>query len=121
MYRKIYVPLDNSDHSMSAIEAAVTLGKAFDAELVGCHAYAAKMHDIRFKQMEFTLPEEYLLEGEMEKQRTVHDTLITKGLELISDWYNVVMQKRCLWQHQPFEAKQNASKNYNILAETIND
>lgn len=121
MYRKIYVPLDNSDHSMSAIEAAVTLGKAFDAELVGCHAYAAKMHDIRFKQMEFTLPEEYLVEGEMEKQRKVHDTLITMGLELISDSYNVVMQKRCLEENLPFEAKMLEGKNYKVLAQDINE
>ena len=121
MYKKIYVPLDNSDHSMAAIEAAVELGKAFDAELVGCHAYAAKMHDVRFKQMEFTLPDEYLIEGEMEKQRKVHDTLITMGLELISDSYNVVMQKRCIEEGLPFEAKMLEGKNYKVLAADINE
>ncbi len=35
MYKKIYVPVDNSAHSNRAIEAAVLLGKAFDAELLG--------------------------------------------------------------------------------------
>jgi hypothetical protein len=34
----------------------VALGKKFEANLVGCHVYAAKMHDYRFKQMEYTLP-----------------------------------------------------------------
>ena len=48
MYKTIYVPVDNSDHSNRAIGAAVELGKAFTSKLVGCHVYAAKMHDYRF-------------------------------------------------------------------------
>ena len=87
MFNKIYVPVDNSEHSMTSVELAIDLAKRFGSELVGCHAYAARMHDIRFKQMEFTLPEEYQVEEEMEKQRNIHDTLITMGLELISDSY----------------------------------
>ena len=66
MYKTIFVPVDNSDHSMASIDVAVELAKRFDSELVGSHAYAARMHDYRFKQMEFTLPEEYLVEEEME-------------------------------------------------------
>ncbi len=50
MYKKIYVPVDNSAHSNRAIESALHVGKAFGSELVGCHVYAAKMHDYRFKQ-----------------------------------------------------------------------
>ncbi len=88
MYSKIYVPVDNSDFSNRAIASAVALGKAFDsAKLVGCHVYAARMHDYRFKQMEYTLPEEYLDEVELERQRKIHDSLITMGLKLISDSY----------------------------------
>ncbi|MGA7306129.1 MAG: universal stress protein, partial [Rhodothermales bacterium] len=94
MYKKIFVPVDNSEHSMSSIDIAVELAKRMDAGVVGSHAYAARMHDYRFKQMEFTLPEEYLVEQEMEKQRRIHDTLITMGLELISDSYLVVMEAR---------------------------
>ncbi|HEY0557805.1 MAG TPA: universal stress protein, partial [Thermoanaerobaculia bacterium] len=69
MYSKIYVPVDNSDFSNRAITNAVALGKAFDSVLVGSHVYAARMHDYRFKQMEYTLPEEYLDEVELERQR----------------------------------------------------
>ncbi len=69
MYKKIYVPVDNSAHSNRAIESAVRIGKAFGSELVGCHVYAAKMHDYRFKQMEYSLPEEYLEEKELERKR----------------------------------------------------
>ena len=87
MYQSIYVPVDNSDYSNRAVACAVELGKAFDAKLVGCHVYAASMHDYRFKQMEYTLPEEYLDEVELERQRKIHDSLITMGLKLISDSY----------------------------------
>jgi len=87
MYQTIYVPVDNSAHSNRAIDCALSLGQSFQSKLVGCHVYAARMHDYRFKQMEFTLPEEYLVESELARQRKIHDSLITMGLELISDCY----------------------------------
>ena len=95
MYRYIYVPVDNSAHSNRAIDCAVAVGKAFVAKLTGCHVYAAKMHDYRFKQMEFTLPEEYLVESELARQRKIHDSLITMGLELVSDCYLQSMEQFC--------------------------
>ena len=87
MYESIYIPVDNSAHSNRAIDCALTLGRSFQSKLVGCHVYAARMHDYRFKQMEFTLPEEYLVESELARQRKIHDSLITMGLELVSDCY----------------------------------
>lgn len=87
MYETIYVPVDNSGHSNRAADCAVALGKGYGSKLVGCHVYAARMHDYRFKQMEYTLPEEYLVESELSRQRKIHDSLITMGLELISDCY----------------------------------
>ena len=121
MYRKIFVPVDNSDHSMASIDTAVHLARRMGASLVGSHAYAARMHDYRFKQMEFTLPEEYLVEEEMEKQRKVHDTLITMGLELISDSYLTVMQKRCADEQLPFEPKMYDGKNWKIIVKDIEE
>src|SRR5687767_15650185 len=79
MYKSIYVPVDNSDHSNRAVACSLALGKAFSAKLVGCHVYAAKLHDYRFRQMEYTLPEEYIDEVELERQRKIHDSLITMG------------------------------------------
>jgi nucleotide-binding universal stress UspA family protein len=87
MYDTIYVPVDNSGHSNRAIDRALALGGSYGSKLVGCHVYAARMHDYRFKQMEFTLPEEYLVETELARQRKIHDSLITMGLELISECY----------------------------------
>ena len=51
MYKSIYVPVDNSDHSNRAVSCAVGLGKAYSAKLVGCHVYAAKLHDYRFRHV----------------------------------------------------------------------
>ena len=48
LYDSIYVPVDNSDFSNQAIRRAVELGSAFNARMVGCHVYAAQMHDYRF-------------------------------------------------------------------------
>lgn len=121
MYKKIYVPVDNSEHSLRSIETAMHLAKEFKCELVGCHAYAAKMHDIRFKQMEFTLPSEYQVEEELEKQRSIHDTLITMGLELISDSYLEVMKNKCAEEKLPFEAKMIDGRNYKVLVNDINN
>jgi nucleotide-binding universal stress UspA family protein len=120
MYKKIFVPVDNSEHSISSVDLAVELAKEYDATLVGSHAYAARLHDYRFKQMEFTLPDEYLIEEEMEKQRKVHDTLITMGLELISDSYLVVMQQRADEAGIEFEPKMYDGKNFKVIADDIN-
>ncbi|MGH9380841.1 MAG: universal stress protein, partial [Thermoanaerobaculia bacterium] len=87
MYESIYVPVDNSSHSNRAVDLGVDLGRACTSRLTGCHVYAARMHDYRFKQMEYTLPEEYLAEDELHRQRKIHDSLITMGLELVSDCY----------------------------------
>src|SRR5436190_11046727 len=95
MYKSIYVPVDNSDHSNRAVACSLALGKAFSARLVGCHVYAAGLHDYRFRQVEYTLPEEYIEEVELERQRKIHDSLITMGLRLISDSYLEQMARKC--------------------------
>src|ERR687891_2741182 len=119
MYSKIYVPVDNSDFSNRAIDNAVALGKAFDSALVGSHVYAARMHDYRFKQMEYTLPEEYLDEVELERQRKIHDSLITFGLKLISDSYLDGMSRLCRESGLEFEPRMMDGKHHpQILQES---
>ncbi len=121
MYKNIFVPVDNSEHSICAVDMAVELAREFGASITGSHAYAARMHDYRFKQMEYTLPEEYLLEDAMEKQRKIHDTLITMGLELISDSYLVVADQRCREAGVPFEPKMYDGKNWKVIVKDIED
>src|SRR5438105_7919107 len=120
-HRHIYVPLDNSEHSNAAIEVAVELAAALGARCTGCHVYAARMHDYRFKQMEYTLPEEYQDEAELLRQRRIHDSLITTGLQLISDSYTDVMRFRCLERGVAFESKRMDGRNWEELVRDIND
>jgi nucleotide-binding universal stress UspA family protein len=119
MYSKIYVPVDNSDFSNRAIVNAVALGKAFNSALVGSHVYAARMHDYRFKQMEYTLPDEYLDEVELERQRKIHDSLITLGLKLISESYLDQMQNLCRDQGLAFEPRMMDGKHHTELVRDI--
>ncbi|MGH7611187.1 MAG: universal stress protein, partial [Candidatus Dormibacteria bacterium] len=121
MYRKLYLPLDNSDHANAAAEVAIRLARHSGGEIVGCHVYAARLHDYRFKQMEYTLPEEYQDESELERQRKIHDSLITTGLNLISDSYLEATQRRCLEESISFTPKTFDGKNWEVLVQDIND
>jgi nucleotide-binding universal stress UspA family protein/rubrerythrin len=119
MFRKIYVPVDNSDYSNRAIDVAVELGRAFGSALTGCHVYAARLHDYRFKQMEYTLPEEYRDEHELERQRKIHDSLIAMGLQLISDSYLEVVRKKAEAAGLPFEPRMMDGKHYKALIDDV--
>ena len=66
---RVLVALDASEYSDRALEESVRLAKSADGEITGIHAYAAMLHDRRFKQMEGGLPERYLEEQEMGYQR----------------------------------------------------
>jgi nucleotide-binding universal stress UspA family protein len=119
MFRKIYVPVDNSDYSNRGIDVAVELARASGASLVGCHVYAARLHDYRFKQMEYTLPEEYKDETELERQRKIHDSLIAMGLQLISDSYLDVMARKAEAAGLPFERRMMDGKHYKALIDDV--
>ena len=119
MYKSIYVPVDNSDHSNRAVACSLALGKAFSAKLVGCHVYAAKLHDYRFRQMEYTLPEEYIDEVELERQRKIHDSLITMGLKLISDSYLDGMSRTCAQSGIEFEPRMMDGKHHTEILKDV--
>jgi nucleotide-binding universal stress UspA family protein len=119
MYKRIFVPVDNSEHSTRCVDIGIEWAKAFGATLVGSHVYAAKMHDYRFKQMEYTLPEEYQDEKELERQRKIHDSLITMGLQLISDSYLDVMERRAGEAGIPFERRTYDGRTFRPLVDDI--
>ena len=121
MIRSLCVPVDNSDQSNAAGELALFLGKSFGATVVGSHVYAARMHDYRFKQMEFTLPEEYRDENELERQRKIHDSLITMGLQLISDSYLDVLEKEAGARRLPLVRKTFDGKHYREIVRDIRE
>ncbi len=119
MFKHIYVPVDNSEHSSRAIDLAVELGTAFGCRLTGCHVYAARLHDHRFRQMEYTLPEQYREEAELERQRKTHDSLIALGLRLISDSYLDVMGHRAEAAGLRFERRTIDGRHYKALSEDV--
>src|SRR5512134_2216501 len=119
MYKTIYIPVDNSDHSNTAVDVGVHFAKAFGSKIVGSHVYAAKMHDKRFKQMEAGLPEEYHDEKELERQRRIHDSLITRGLEIITDCYLDVVDQQCKSANVGFERRFLEGKNFQVLVDDI--
>ena len=86
-YSSILLAVDSSDHSNKAINEALALTEIWNSRFSALHVYAAKLHDRRFRQMEGGLPEQYREEQELERQREVHDDLITKGLNIITDSY----------------------------------
>ena len=119
MYKTIYVPVDNSDHSNMAVELGVQFAKIFGSKIVGSHVYAAKMHDKRFKQMEAGLPEEYHDEKELDRQRQIHDSLITRGLQIITDSYLDFVDQKCAEANIPLERRSLEGRNWKALAEDI--
>jgi len=115
---RILVCLDASEHANRALAEAVRLAGAIEDGLVtGLHAYAARLHDDRFRQMEGGLPERYRKEQEMENQRVVHDDLITSGLNIISDSYHDVAARACDVAGVAFARLNAEGKNYRRIVE----
>jgi len=94
-YGRILVGCDNSPVSQMAVAKAIEIARSFDGEIVGSHVYAARLHDVRFRQLESGLPEEYRAPDKIRHQRRVHDKLIEKGLVLIGDSYLGVLEDAC--------------------------
>jgi len=95
MYREIFVPVDNSAHSHWAVDRAIEICKRADGRITGNHVYAARLHDVRFRQLETGLPARFQTDEEIKRQRKIHDKLIEKGLQLISDSFLDQTDKRC--------------------------
>lgn len=110
--KRILVALDASDHANRALTEALRLAGASDGAITGIHAYAARLHDRRFRQMEGGLPERYRTEDGIEHQRAVHDTLITRGLGIISDSYHDNAAAACAGRGVPFARLSPEGKNY---------
>jgi nucleotide-binding universal stress UspA family protein len=120
-FKTILIPVDNSEHSNFAIEMGISLAKKFNSTLIGNHVYAARLHDQRFVQMESGLPPQYQEPQELDRQRNIHDSLITKGLQIISDSYLDYFENKCKEAGVSFERKALEGKNYSQIVKDIND
>jgi len=119
VFREILVPVDNSRYSAWAMDIALQIAGEFRSIVVGNHVYAARLHDQRFRDMEPGLPEEYQEPTILAHQRQLHDTLIEKGLKLISDSYLETLKQRCQAAGFSFVGKTPEGKNYAELVRDI--
>src|SRR3989338_6893751 len=120
LHQRILVALDSSDHANAAMRSAAELAGLADAVITGSHVYAAKLHDLRFRQMEGGLPEQFRQEQELERQRDVHDDLITRGLSIITDSYLDQAEAKCNELGIDFKRSSLEGKNYRALTTETN-
>ena len=116
---RVLVALDQSDYANQAMREITRLAASANGIVTGIHAYAAKLHDRRFKQMEGGLPEKYQRESEMEHQREVHEDLIGMGLGLISDSYHNAAEIISRKAGVPFRRLSPEGKNYSCLIDAV--
>ena len=119
-YDSILLAVDSSDHSNRCMEESVALAGIWNARITAAHVYAAKLHDLRFRQMEGGLPEQFRAEQELERQRDVHDDLITRGLAIITDSYLDQAQRRTEGAGLGFRRRSLEGKNYRELIREAN-
>ncbi|PJA81220.1 MAG: universal stress protein UspA, partial [Nitrospirae bacterium CG_4_9_14_3_um_filter_51_5] len=64
-------------------------------------------------------PEEYHDEKELDRQRQIHDSLITRGLQIITDSYLDFVDQKCAEANIPLERRSLEGRNWKALAEDI--
>jgi nucleotide-binding universal stress UspA family protein len=119
MYKKIFIPIDNSKYSRYCTSMGVSLAARLGSDLTGSHVYSANLHDKRFRDMEVGLPGHYQEEERLRKSRKVHDSLIGDGLRMISDAYLESFKKGCQEAAVPFTCKMMEGKNWWELVKDI--
>ena len=120
MYREIFVPVDNSQHSDWAVDRAIEMCRKTGGRITGNHVYAARLHDVRFRQLETGLPAQFQTPEEIKKQRKIHDKLIEKGLQLIADSFLDQLGKRCESAGVPLTRQLLEGINYEEIVNEVN-
>ena len=120
MYREVFVPVDNSLHSDWAVDRAIELCTRSNGRITGNHVYAARLHDVRFRQLETGLPAQFQTAEEIKRQRKIHDKLIEKGLQLIADSFLDQLGKRCETAGVPLTRQLLEGINYEEIVREVN-
>ena len=120
MYREIFVPVDNSQHSDWAVDRALEMCRKSGGRITGNHVYAARLHDVRFRQLETGLPAQFQTPEEIKRQRKIHDKLIEKGLQLIADSFLDQLGKRCETAGVPLTRQLLEGINYEEIVNEVN-
>jgi len=119
-YSEIFVPVDNSPHSDWAVDRAIEICKASNGRITGNHVYAARLHDVRFRQLETGLPAQFQTAEEIKRQRRIHDKLIEKGLQLIADSFLDQLSLRCEKAGVPLTRQLLEGINYEEIVKEVN-
>jgi nucleotide-binding universal stress UspA family protein len=114
LYGKILLCVDNSEHSGWAASQTAVIARALGSSVVAAHVYAARLHDRRFADLEPGLPTEFQDPKRLEASRRTHDSLIGKGLHMISDSYLEAVRAKL--DGVSVEDKSIEGKNYVELA-----
>ena len=120
MYREVFVPVDNSDCSNWAVQRAIEVCHSSEGHITGNHVYAARLHDVRFRQLETGLPAQFQTPDEIKRQRKVHDKLIEKGLQLISDSFLDQTEIQCKEADVPLTRQLLEGINYEEIIREAN-
>jgi nucleotide-binding universal stress UspA family protein len=120
MYTEIFVPVDNSQHSNWAVDRAIELARLNAGRITANHVYAARLHDVRFRQLETGLPAQFQTPDEIKKQRKIHDKLIEKGLQLIADSFLDQVGTRCATAGVPLTRQLLEGINYEEIVREVN-
>ena len=120
MYREILVPVDNSTPSDNSVARAIELSRRSGGRITGNHVYAARLHDVRFRQLETGLPARFQTPDEIKRQRRIHDKLIEKGLQLISDSFLDQTERICREAGVPLTRQLLEGINYEEIIREAN-
>jgi nucleotide-binding universal stress UspA family protein len=120
MYREVFVPVDNSRESDWAVDRAIEVCRVSGGRITGNHVYAARLHDVRFRQLETGLPAQFQTPEEIKRQRKIHDKLIEKGLQLIADSFLDQLGKRCDEAGVPLTRQLLEGINYEEIVKEVN-
>jgi nucleotide-binding universal stress UspA family protein len=118
--REVFVPVDNSPHSDWALDRAIEICRASGGRITGNHVYAARLHDVRFRQLETGLPAQFQTAEEIKRQRKIHDKLIEKGLQLIADSFLDQLAMRCERAGVPITRQLLEGINYEEIVREVN-
>jgi nucleotide-binding universal stress UspA family protein len=122
LYQRILVALDGSKCSDLAMQAALALAdRGKQTLLIGCHVYAARMHRVRFEEMEPGLPEKYQEEERLDYLRHTHDNIITEGMQLISDAYLAPLVREAQKKELALEGLTPEGRNYVELLRAVGE
>jgi nucleotide-binding universal stress UspA family protein len=120
VYREVFLPVDNSQHSDWAVERVIELCRRTGGRVTGNHVYAARLHDVRFRQLETGLPAQFQTPEEIKRQRKIHDKLIEKGLQLIADSFLDQVGARCVEAGVPLVRQLLEGINYEEIVREVN-